>query len=94
MEFEWDEAKDTENRAKHGLGLADAARLEWTRARYQVDLRFDYGEERVTAYAMRGVRLYVCIYTLRGSVARIISLRKANVREIRKYGPQTENPAD
>ena len=32
MRIEWDEAKDAENRAKHGIGLADAARLDWEKA--------------------------------------------------------------
>ncbi len=86
MEIDWDEEKDAANRAKHGVGLGDAARLEWGTAKIEVDDRFDYREERLVAYAYFGGRLYACVFTDRHTSRRIISLRKANNREIRKYG--------
>jgi uncharacterized protein len=85
MEFEWDATKDAANRAKHGVSLADAARLDWQIGRTEVDPR-QYGELRLMRYAKLDGRLMVCIYTLRGTTYRIISLRKANQREIRDYG--------
>jgi uncharacterized DUF497 family protein len=86
MEFEWDEAKDAANRAKHGLGLGEAARMDWARTVPAVDARADYGEARLIAYAPIDGRLHVCVYTLRGRKRRIISLRKANKREERAHG--------
>lgn len=86
MEFAWDEAKDAANLAKHGVSLADAARLDWGRGRDILDRRFDYGETRITRYAMLDGRLYVCVYTLRNQTRRIISLRKANGRERIAHG--------
>ncbi|MGL4236704.1 BrnT family toxin [Tabrizicola sp.] len=88
MEFEWDEAKDAANRAKHGLSLADAARLDWAHARSEPDRRHDYGEDRQVALVMLDGRLMTCAFTIRGEVLRIISLRKSNIREIRRYGVQ------
>jgi uncharacterized protein len=85
MEFEWDDAKDAANRAKHRLSLSDAVRLDWVNGRTVADHR-DYGELRMMRYARLDGRLMVCIYTLRGPFYRIISLRKANQREIRDYG--------
>lgn len=85
MEFEWDEAKDAANRAKHGLSLGDAARLDWSSGKLEPDPR-DYGELRLIYYVKHDGRLMVCVYTRRGTVFRIISLRKANQREIRDYG--------
>lgn len=35
-------------------------------------------------------RLYVVIYTLRGTLIRIISARKANQREIKRYDNSTQ----
>lgn len=86
MEIEWDEEKDAQNRAKHGLALADAAQLDWAVGRDIQDGRADYGEIRFVRYAMLDLRLHVCVYTMRGDSRRIISLRKANNREILNYG--------
>ena len=94
MQFEWDEAKDAANRAKHGIGLAEAAELDWIRAKFVIDERADYGEIRVIAYAVLLSRLHTCVFTLRNDTARIISLRKSNSREIRDHGTTTETTLD
>jgi uncharacterized DUF497 family protein len=49
------------------------------------DTRRDYGERRMIAFGMIGDRLRVCVYTQRGEVYRIISLRKANRKEVRRW---------
>jgi uncharacterized DUF497 family protein len=85
MDLEWDEAKEAENRRKHGVSLADAARLDWHNGMPGEDKRRDYGEERRYVIAPLKGRLHVCVYTLRAGRTRIISLRKANLRERRKY---------
>ena len=85
MEFEWDDAKDAANRAKHGLALAEAARMDWA-APTALDARRDYGEPRWVLYgAIDGVA-HVCTFTLRGGRTRITSLRRANRRERRRHG--------
>lgn len=94
MDLEWDAAKDAENRRKHGLPLAAAARLDWDAAVRDEDQRRDYGEQRWTATAPLDGRLHVCAYTLRAGRLRIISLRKANERERRRYGHRTASTAD
>jgi uncharacterized DUF497 family protein len=85
MELEWDEPKDAENRRKHGVSLAAAARLDWKRGLPGRDERRAYGEERRWIIAPLEGRLHVCVYTLRARRLRIISLRKANPRERRKH---------
>ncbi len=85
MEIDWDEEKDSVNRAKHGVGLGDAARLEWDAGKRRRDTRFDYGEVRYGVLVTLDGRLHVCIHTIRNGVYRIISLRKANTREERRY---------
>jgi uncharacterized protein len=94
MEFEWDEAKDVENRRKHGLALGDAVLLDWVGAKIVIDARYDYGETRSLAYGRIAGRLHTCAYTLRGNAARIISLRKSNIREIRDHGTPSETTPD
>lgn len=85
MEFDWDEAKDAANRTKHGVSLGQAALLDWAKAQERPDFRFDYAEPRMEAVAPLSGRLYVCIFAMRGDVHRVISLRKANLREERRY---------
>lgn len=92
--MEWDAEKDAENRRKHGMGLGDVVLLEWEGRVEVPDSRLDYGEERRVAYAYISERLHVCVYTMRRGAMRIISLRKANKRETRTYGRETENTAD
>ena len=50
-----------------------------------VDDRRDYGEERRVTLGVIEGRLFVVAYTIRGKVIRLISARKANEREWRRY---------
>ncbi len=86
MEFEWDETKRAANIAKHGLDFADVEHFDWVAANIGRDWRFDYGEERFTAYGRLGSDLVVVIFTLRESAVRIVSVRRANLKERQRYG--------
>jgi uncharacterized DUF497 family protein len=48
----------------------------------------DYGEERMIALCAIGERLYCVVYVDREDARRIISLRKANYREVIDYASQ------
>jgi uncharacterized DUF497 family protein len=85
MKIEFDTAKDAANIARRGLPLALAAILLKARIVIEIDKRRDYGETRMIAIGEIDGRPHVCVYTMRGSVHRIISLRKANRREIDAY---------
>ena len=85
MEITFDAAKDVANLAKHGVWLALAAELEWDWLVAVPDVRRDYGEERWIGFASIGERVYCVVFTDRGEERRIISLRKANGREVRRY---------
>jgi hypothetical protein len=85
MHFEWDEAKRAANLLKHGIDLATAAEFDFDRAAIGPDLRRDYGEPREIGLGCIEARVHVLVYTRRGDVIRVISLRKANVREVRTY---------
>ncbi|MBW2709185.1 MAG: BrnT family toxin [Deltaproteobacteria bacterium] len=85
MQYEWDESKDIANQVKHGINFGKAEKFCWDTAIETIDDRSDYGEERWVAMGLIGVRLHVMIYTLRENNIRIISLRKANKREVEYY---------
>jgi len=88
MQYEWDEAKRLANLIKHGVDFTEAEEFCWDTALEAVDDRQNYGEERWVALGKIADRLYVMIYTLRGETIRIISLRKANKREVTYYEHQ------
>ncbi len=89
MLIEFDTAKDRANQAKHGISLAAAGFLEWESAVIDPDTRFEYGEERFQGLGLIGNRVYMVVFTVRGDGIRIISLRKANKREEKRYADQT-----
>lgn len=88
MKITYDPAKDEINQAKHGLSLQDATLLDWDSALVDKDSRMDYGEVREVAYVLRDSRLYIVVFTRRDDELRIISLRKANSREVKYYVDQ------
>jgi uncharacterized DUF497 family protein len=61
----------------------------WDEALTIEDTRSDYNEPRFLSYAPIMDRLYAMIWTQRGDIKRIISLRKANKREVLKYERET-----
>ena len=88
MNYEHDPAKLAANVRKHGVWFSAADDFEWETAQLEVDSRKRYGETRFIAAGLIGVRLFVLTFTLRGNAVRIISLRKANRREVQRYARQ------
>ena len=85
MEFEWDTIKNQRNIEKHGIDFIDAVRIFEDPTLTIVDNRRDYGEKRIAAMGtVETVILYV-VYTIRGNIWHIISARRANRRERKKY---------
>ena len=94
MQYEFDPHKDQLNLSKHGVSLALASELDWDAALLWVDDRQDYGEMRILALAPRTAILYCVAFVDRGDVRRVISLRRANRREVRRYVQVFEEDAD
>ncbi len=89
MRIEYDPNKDLTNQEKHGISLVFALELEWDEALVWIDERSDYGEMRMMALAPETATLYYVAFVDRGqgrgAVRRIISLRRANRREVKYY---------
>ena len=95
MRIDFDPTKDRLNTEKHGLSLALASALDWDKALLWIDDRRDYGENRVLALAPKTGILYYVAFVDRDNVRRIISLRRANRREVKRYvqaGEEDPNP--
>lgn len=82
MKIEFDPVKDASNQSRHGVALASAGRLDWDAALAWRDDRFDYHEVRMVALAPIATTLYCVVFVERGDHCRIISLRRANRREV------------
>jgi uncharacterized protein len=86
VRIEFDGAKNRRNIEMHGVGLDFAARVLPDPNLVEIpDERFDYGEQRTIALGQAEGRLFVVVYTIRGDACRIISVRRANEREQRRY---------
>ena len=81
--YEWDEEKREDTLRIRGVDFVLVEQADWTAA---IHLRSDRdGELRYSSFVPIGDRLYNVVWTPRGSHTRIISLRKANGREITRY---------
>jgi uncharacterized DUF497 family protein len=85
VRFDFDSGKDATNLSKHALSLAAAAELTWDAALVWIDDRADYGEVRMVALAPLGDILCLVAFADREPARRIISLRRANRREVNHY---------
>lgn len=81
MHVEFDPAKRQRTLETRGLDMAEAGLVFAGPTITVPDRRKDYAEPRlITLGRLRG-RLVVIVWTPRGDANRVISLRKANVRE-------------
>lgn len=81
--LEWDESKRQATLAQRGLDFEFVAHLEWETALTFEDTR--NGETRFTTMGLIKGRLCVVAWCYRGKNLRVISLRKANEREVKRY---------
>jgi uncharacterized DUF497 family protein len=85
MQITFDLQTDHINTEKHGVSLALAEQLEWDSLIAVEDNRQGYGETRMIGFAPIVDRVYCVVYVDRNYQRRIISLRKANQREVTRY---------
>ncbi len=91
MEFEWDEAKNQANIAKHGIAFAEAARIFEDLVLTEPDRRRHYGEERHLSIGRMAPNVSIVVaHTQRNRRVRLISARPASRRERQKYHEQLQ----
>ena len=83
MRYEWDDAKNRANLAKHTVGFEEIESFNWNTAVYFNSDR--YGESRTVAVGYISDILHHVVYTIRGENLRIISLRAASRKERETY---------
>ncbi len=85
MNYEWDDKKCNSNLKKHKVDFSAVGSFDWQSALIIEGNRRDYGETRYRAMGLIGSRLHALVFTTRGEKVRVISLRKANRREVKSY---------
>ena len=88
-EFEWDEAKAAVNICKHRVSFEVACYVfDDPAAIEEMDDSENYGEDRYNVIGSVSGRLLCVTYTIRGLRYRLISARKAEPHEQKRYHEQ------
>lgn len=88
MQIEFDAVKREATLAARGLDMAQASDVFAGATLTVEDDRRDYGEDRFITIGFLNATMVVLVWTPRRDAYRIISMRKANERERRLYGPR------
>ena len=85
MAITYDPDQNEKNLALRGISFDRVADFEWSSALVVEDTRKDYGEPRFQALGFIEERLHMLVFTPRAGDTHVISLRKANKREVKRY---------
>jgi uncharacterized protein len=85
MKIEFDPIKSDKNADERQLPFERVVDFEWSTARVNIDDRFRYPEPRYSAFGFIGRRLHFLCFTPIPDGIRVISFRKANLREVATY---------
>lgn len=89
MDIEYDPEKCRTNVNNRGLSFDLVAQFDFESALTRIDDRKEYPEVRHQSLGYIGERLHVVVYTMLSTGMRVISLRKANPREVERYEQET-----
>jgi uncharacterized DUF497 family protein len=87
MNITYDPAKRARTLAERGLDFVRADEVFTATHRTVPDDRTDYGESRFVTIGWLDERMVVLVWTPRLNACRVISMRKANEREIEIFAP-------
>jgi uncharacterized DUF497 family protein len=85
LDIEFDEQKRIQTLLNRDLDFARAGEVFSRTIHTFEDQRESYGEKRLITLGFLDGRLIVLVWTIRGVKRRVISMRKANEREIKEY---------
>ena len=91
MKIEFDPNKSKSNEKNRNLPFGKVTDFDWETALYAEDDRKLYPEPRFVAVGYIDTRVHVICFTPIEGGVRIISFRKANSREVKRYEKETTN---
>jgi len=84
MRFEWDLAKNSINRVKHGIDFETAKGLWLDENRIEIQASYPV-ENRHIIISKLQEKLWTAVYAMRGNTIRIISVRRSRKKEAELY---------
>ena len=91
MKLDFDPAKSDRNIAERGLSFQRVEAFEFAAALIAEDVRKPYPERRFQALGHVDGRLHMLVFTPMVDGIRVISFRKANSREVKRYEKATQS---
>jgi len=91
MKISFDPAKNERNVLERQLDFSRVEQWDWTRSVIDEDTRKHYGERRFRAVGFIDERLFVLVFVPRNGDVHVISLRKANIREIKRHAEASKS---
>jgi uncharacterized protein len=89
VQIEFDPAKNLRNIAQRGLSFELAGEFDFDTAIIWIDARKVYPEVRVSALGLLAGRVHALVFSETTQGIRVISFRKANKREVKRYEEET-----
>jgi uncharacterized DUF497 family protein len=89
MKIDFDPSKNSKNISERGLSFERVAEFDFENAQLVIDNRHDYGETRYRALGFLDHRLHALVFVEIAGGIRVISFRKANKREVKRYEAQS-----
>lgn len=90
MIIEFDPFKNARNIAERGLSFDRAVDFDFETAVIWIDGRNAYPEVRISALGLLDNRVHSLVFTEITNGIRVISFRKANKREVKRYEQATQ----
>lgn len=90
MKIDFDINKSNKNKKERDLSFDRVIDFDWEGAIYSEDSRHDYPEQRFVAMGYLDDRLHVLCFIPIKDGLRVISFRKANSREVKRYEENTD----
>ncbi len=91
MKIEFDPTKNETNICKRGLSFELVADFDFETAVIWIDTRKAYPEVRISALGLLAGRVHSLVFTETANGIRVISFRKANKREVKRYEQETQS---
>jgi len=93
-EVTYDTAKNARNIELRGLSFDRAVDFDFETAVIWIDARKTYPEVRISALGLLAGRVHSLVFCETDNGIRVISFRKANKREVKRYEQKTKSRTD
>lgn len=91
MHITFDPAKNLRNIADRGLSFELTDEFDFDTTVIWIDARKVYPEARISALGLVAGRLHALVFSETAKGIRVISFRKANKREVKRYEQETQS---